>query len=223
MYRYDAVLFDMDGTLLDTLDDLAHALNLTLEEHKYPTHQKDDIAGFLGNGAQELIRNALPPYEDDAAVSQVLATFKQHYGRHCDRLTHPYPGILPMLSALDEAGIKLAIISNKTDAQVKQLAKTYFGSLIHTAIGSSESLPLKPAPDMLLAAIRELQVDPERALYIGDSHTDFEAAQNAELETILVRWGYEDPQTLSLLLPRFFVNDPAELPMLILQEQEDAL
>lgn len=221
MFRYNAVLFDMDGTLLDTVDDLTEALNQALLEHHFPTHDKSAVTGFLGNGAKQLIHRALPKTANDEAHQKVLHTFREGYGKNCDRLTRPYPGILSMLSALEEAGMKLAIISNKTDARVKHLTKSYFGSLIHTVIGSREGVPLKPAPDMLRLAMRELSVEPERTLYIGDSNPDYEAAQNAEVDVILARWGYGSPKALAQLEPLFFVNDPAELPMLILQEMED--
>jgi len=221
MFRYDAVLFDMDGTLLDTLDDITGALNHALAEHHYPTHSKEAVRGFIGNGAVRLIEKALPAYAQNGAVQTVLSAFKHSYGAQCERLTRPYSGVLSMLSALEEAGMKLAIVSNKPDPQVRQLTKAFFGSLIHTAIGNRDDLPRKPAPDMMLAAMDKLQVDPARVLYVGDSHTDFETAENAGVDVILARWGYEDPQALSLLSPLFFVSDPAELPMLILQEQED--
>ncbi|HPF88295.1 MAG TPA: HAD-IA family hydrolase [Candidatus Limiplasma sp.] len=221
MFRYDAVLFDMDGTLLDTLDDLTAALNAALAEHGFPAHSKETVMGFIGNGAYRLIQNALPAHTGDAVCAKVLATFKQHYAQHCDRLTRPYPGILSMLSALDEAGLKLAIISNKPDPQVQLLSKAFFGSLIHTAMGNRDDIPRKPAPDMLHLAMQALAVDPERTLYIGDSHVDFETAENAGIDIILASWGYENPKALRRLSPLFFVGDPAELPMLILQEQED--
>ena len=222
MFRYNAVLFDMDGTLLDSVEDITHALNLALEAHRYPTHDTAAVTTFIGNGTDTLIRKALPRHTDPAIAAGVLSDFKRHYTDRCDHFTHPYPGILSMLSALDEAGLKLAVVSNKTDSRVKQLVKTYFGSLIHVAVGNREGVPLKPAPDMLAIAMRELHTNPAHTLYIGDSQTDFEAAANAGTDVILVQWGYGDPETMSLLSPRFFSNDPAELPMLIFQEQEDA-
>lgn len=221
MFRYNTVLFDMDGTLLDSVEDITHALNKALEEHHFPTHDKKAVSTFIGNGSLQLVGRALPRHTDSAIMDSVHTAFKQYYDQFCDRFTRPYPGILSMLSALDEIGMKLAIISNKTDARVKQLAKSYFGSLIHVAIGSREGTPLKPAPDMLYLAMQELGTDPEHSLYVGDSHTDFEAARNARTDVILARWGYENPDTMSRLTPLFFACDPAELPMLILQEQED--
>jgi len=222
MFRYNAVLFDMDGTLLDSVEDITYALALALEAHHYPPYDKAAVTTFIGNGSKQLIRRALPKYTDSATVDAVLADFKRHYQERCDHFTQPYPGIISMLAALDEAGMRLAIVSNKTDSRVKQLTRAYFGSLIHVAVGSRTGVPLKPAPDMLALAMRELGVDPAHTLYIGDSQTDFEAASNAGIGVILAQWGYGNPNAMSLLSPLFFTNDPAELPMLILQEQEDA-
>jgi len=222
MFRYDAVLFDMDGTLLDTLDDLTDALNQALTEHRYPVYGRDTVRGFIGNGATQLIKRALPAHTESAEIERVLATFQTCYSRVEEAQTRPYPGILPMLTALDEAGMKLAIISNKSDPNVKRLTKSHFGSLIHIAVGSREGVPYKPAPDMLFHAMRQLQVEPERTLYIGDSPVDYNTAEHAGADCILARWGYGAPEAMDTLTPLFFVSDPAELPMLILQEEEDA-
>lgn len=221
MSRYDAVLFDMDGTLLDTLEDIRDALNQTLEEFHYPTHVADDVRRFIGNGARMLIRRALPEYTEEKTIETVLPVFQERYMRQASDKTRPYHGVLPMLTALDEAGLKLAIISNKDDNKVKHLTKEHFGSLIHVAIGMRSGVPRKPEPDMLHIALQKIGAAPERSLYIGDAPTDFLAAQNAGMDCILARWGYGNPKELSLLMPLFFAGDPAELPMLILQEQED--
>ncbi len=214
-------MFDMDGTLLDTVEDIRDALNQTLEEFGYPTHIVDDVRRFIGNGARELIRRALPDYTEKKTIETVLAVFQNRYMRQTSEKTRPYYGVLPMLTALDEAGLKLAIISNKDDGKVKRLTKEHFGSLIHVAIGMQDGVPQKPEPDMLHMALKQIGTLPERTLYIGDAPTDFLAAENAGMDCILARWGYGNPQDLSLLMPLFFAGDPAELPMLILQEQED--
>ncbi|HRX08247.1 MAG TPA: HAD family hydrolase [Candidatus Limiplasma sp.] len=221
MSRYDAILFDMDGTLLDTVDDIRDALNQTLEEFGYPTHVRDDVKRFIGKGAHELIRRALPDYAQASEIEAMLTVFRAQYKQRVNAKTHPFPGVLPMLTALDEAGLKLAIISNKSDDKVRQLAKEHFGSLIHIAVGAQDGIPMKPEPDMLNFALQRVGTTPERTLYIGDAPTDFLAAENAGMDCILVHWGYGDPRELSLLSPLFFAADPAELPMLILREQED--
>lgn len=216
MFRYDAVLFDMDGTLLDTADDITNALNQTLLERRYPTHGRDKVERFLGNGGYRLIQQALPEHTDGEEIEEVLTAYQALYDRQYNRLTRPFPGVLPMLTALGEAGLRMAIISNKGDLNVRRLTKAHFGGLIHTAVGARDGVPLKPAPEPLLIAMRELGVEPERALYIGDADTDFHAAQNAGVDCILARWGYGDPEALEPLSPLFFANDPAELPMMII-------
>ena len=133
MSRYDAVLFDMDGTLLDTIDDIQDALNHTLAEHEYPTHSKDAVKSFVGNGAYKLLERALPAFTEKATVGSLMNAYQRQYTQRMGEKTRPFQGVLPMLTALDEAGLKLAIISNKGDADVKQLTKEHFGSLIHVA------------------------------------------------------------------------------------------
>ncbi len=221
MSRYDAVLFDMDGTLLDTVDDIQSALNQTLEDFGHPTHVRDDVKRFIGSGAYELIRRALPSHTEESTVAAMLPVFRKHYMKHVSDKTNPFLGILPMLTALDEAGLKLAIISNKSDDKVKHLTKKHFGSLIHIAVGAREGVPSKPKPDLMLLALDKIDSIPQRTLYIGDAPTDLLAAENAGMDCILVRWGYTEPKELAKHTPLFFASDPAELPMLILQEQED--
>ena len=173
MFRYDAVLFDMDGTLLDTADDITDALNQTLMAHEYPTHDRSAVVTFLGNGSYRLMQRALPVHTTDTEIRQALAQYQQQYNAHQNQKTHPYTGVLPMLAALDEAGLKLAVISNKPDTNVKQLTKEHFGSLIHIAVGARDSMPLKPAADMLYHALQKLNVKHERSLYIGDCRHRF--------------------------------------------------
>ncbi|HPJ03782.1 MAG TPA: HAD family hydrolase [Candidatus Limiplasma sp.] len=216
MSRYDSVLFDLDGTLLDTMDDISGALNQTLSEHGFPTHGREAVKRFISNGGYQLMECALPAYTDGATVEKLLADYRLRYTRHVNDKTRPFQGVLPMLAALDEAGLQLGIISNKYDKYVKFLTKEHFGSLIRIAVGANPNIPLKPEPDMLQAAMRELGVAPERTLYIGDAPTDYQAALNADMDCILAQWGYGDSQALSLLSPLYFAGDPAELPTLIL-------
>lgn len=212
----------MDGTLLDTLDDIADALNLALREFGFPPRCKEEITGFLGDGSRNLLERALPPGTDEATLQKTLAVFRALYTGRSDLKTHPYPGVLPMLAALHRAGVRLAIISNKDDVKVKALSEAYFGDLIRVAIGTRAGVPIKPAADMPLLAMRELGAKPKRSVYIGDSHVDYQTAGNAGLDCILVHWGYGDPQTMAALSPLHFANDPAQLQDLILREQEDA-
>lgn len=208
----------MDGTLLDTLEDITAALNQALQNNGYPAHTNAQVATYIGSGSLQLIERALPKHTPAGEVLRIRAAYQQAYDQSQDLSTRPFPGILPMLTALEEAGVKLGIISNKGTANVKQLAKAHFGNLFHAVFGAQEDVPIKPAPDMLLAAMRKLQTEPEKTLYIGDAPVDFEAAQNAGTDCILVRWGYGDEKALNTLSPLFFASDPAELPMLILKQ-----
>ena len=138
MLRYDAVLFDMDGTLLDTLEDITAALNLALQENGYPTHTKAQVATYIGSGSLQLIERALPRHTAAGEVLRIRALYQQAYDRNQDFSTRPFPGVLPMLTALDEAGLALGIISNKGAANVQKLAKEHFGSLFHAVFGAQE-------------------------------------------------------------------------------------
>jgi phosphoglycolate phosphatase len=222
MLRYDAALFDMDGTLLNTLDDIVDALNRTLETFGYPARSGREIASYLGDGAYQLMQRALPAETDGAIAQQVLDAYLPLYEARQNIRTQPYPGVLPLLSALHEAGVKVAIISNKDDVNVKALADAHFGSLVQIAVGAQSGVPIKPAPDMLRLAMRELGVAPERTAYIGDSAVDYQAARNTGLDCVLVRWGYGDPRAMEKLAPEYVADDPAELPAILLREQEDA-
>lgn len=216
MYRYDAVLFDLDGTLLNTLDDLTDALNHTMRHLNHPTHTAEEVRSMVGNGVRKLIENALPDHaatETDAAVQE----FKRYYTAHCNVRTHPYEGVLEAMTALDEVGVKLAIVSNKNDEAVQALVHAYFGSLVDTAIGGREGFPRKPAPNMPLAALEAIGVEPERTLYVGDSDVDFQTALHTGMDCMLVGWGFRDPEMLQTLGAHYFVTDPAEMPALILQ------
>ncbi len=220
MRQYDAVLFDLDGTLLNTLEDLTRAVNHTLRLYGYPTLTADTVRSYVGNGVRNLIARALPGGKEDARMEEALAAFKQYYTTHCISRTQPYEGVLEALTALHEAGIKLAIVSNKNDEAVKTLSREFFGSLVHTAVGGQHGTPRKPAPDMPLLALDALDASPARALFVGDSDVDFATAQNIGMDCMLVSWGFRDADALSQLGARFFVTDPAEIPALILQAQE---
>jgi phosphoglycolate phosphatase len=220
MYQYDAVLFDMDGTLLNTLDDLTAAVNHTLRQYQYPTHTADEVREAVGNGVRRLIERLLPGGAADPHMEAALASFKHYYTEHCDVQTRPYAGVLEAVTALHEAGLKLAIVSNKNDEAVRALARTYFGTLVDVAIGGQEGVPRKPAPQMPHAALSALGAEPERTLFVGDSDVDMETAQNAGLDCMLVSWGFRDAAALAALKPRFLVADPAEMPALILQPVE---
>lgn len=221
MYQYDAVLFDLDGTLLDTLDDLTDAVNHTLRTFAYPTRGVEEVRAFVGNGVRKLIERVLPGGAADPNMEAALAEFKRHYTAHCNVRTHPYEGVVDALCALDEAGVKIAIVSNKNDEAVKALAHAYFGSLVSATVGGTEGVPRKPAPDMPLRALDALGAVAQRTLFVGDSDVDLQTALNTGMDCMLVSWGFRDRDWLASLHPRYLVEDAAEIPAVILQAAEE--
>ena len=222
MYR--AVIFDLDGTLLDTLDDLTDAVNHALSSVGLPCHTRDSIRLFVGNGVAKLIDRAVPSDCSEEVKAQVLALFKAYYSAHCRDKTKPYEGILPLLSELKRAGIKTAIVSNKYDGAVKALSDDYFGDLIHIAVGEreSEGIRKKPAPDTLLMALRSLDICcAEDTVYVGDSDVDIQTADAAHMPCISVSWGFRDKDFLLSHGAQVIVDTPAALRGMILPEGED--
>lgn len=189
---YQTVLFDLDGTLLNTLADLASSTNRALASRGFPARTVEEVRTFVGNGIKNLIDRAVPAGTDEAERAQVLAAFKEDYAAHCADETAPYEGILPMLEALRGCGVKTAIVSNKADFAVGLLAKQYFGDLIDLSRGERPEVPKKPAPDMLYAVMRELGADPATTLFVGDSDVDLDTAVNADIDVVLVDWGFRE-------------------------------
>ncbi len=222
MYQYEAVLFDLDGTLLNTLGDLTAAVNHTLRVFGYPAREEDEVRAFVGNGVRKLIEHLLPDGAQNPHMEAALAEFKRYYTEHCDLSTRPYEGVVDVLAALHEAGLRLAIVSNKNDEAVRALTRTFFGSLVSVAVGGRDGVPRKPAPQMPLAALEALGVAPERTLFVGDSDVDLETAQSVGMDCMLVSWGFRDEEALAQLAPRYLIRDPAEMPALILQSLEGA-
>jgi phosphoglycolate phosphatase len=217
MYRYDVVLFDLDGTLLNTLEDLTDAVNHTLRQFGYPPRTREEVRLSVGNGVRRLVERMLPQGAADPDMENALAAFKQYYTAHCNVHTHPYDGVVEAMAALCEAGVTLGIVSNKNDAAVKALAQAYFGSLVSVAIGGRDGVPRKPAPDMPLLALEALGATPERALFVGDSGVDAQTARNTGMDCMLVSWGFRTPEELAGLTVAYHAQDAAEIPALVLQ------
>ena len=201
-----AILFDLDGTLLNTLDDLADAVNATLIHFGCPERTTDEVRQFVGNGAERLIRLALPGKTDDPEVSAVLAYFQEYYATHAQIKTRPYDGVLEALTEIRKI-FPVAIVSNKPDRAVKILCRQYFGDTY--AIGQSSVLPRKPAPDMIHKAMEA--IDADRCIYVGDSEVDVLTAQNAGVPCLSVLWGFRDRQTLEKAGATCFCARPADL------------
>ena len=188
----DTVIFDLDGTLLNTLDDLADSVNAALRKNGLPERTTDEVRRFVGNGVLNLMRRAIPNGEDNPKFEQTYADFRAYYAQHCTDKTAPYPGIMALLAELSAQGYKLAVVSNKFDAAVKKLNEQYFAGLIPVAIGEKETVRKKPAPDSVFAAMEELQSDAAHSIYVGDSDVDIETAKNAGIPCISVTWGFRD-------------------------------
>ncbi len=209
--KYKTIIFDLDGTLLDTLDDLTNATNYALATFGYPTRAKDEVRAFVGNGIKKLIERALG--EHSAHTDEVLETFKTYYGAHCADATKPYDGVLEMLGSLQAEGIRTAVLSNKADFAVKKLANEYFDGLLLAAVGENEGAGIrkKPAPDSLFAVMRELNATRESTLYVGDSEVDIQTATNAGVDCLCVTWGFRDRDFLRAQGGRAFIDHPMEL------------
>lgn len=192
MRTFDTVIFDLDGTLLNTLEDLTDAVNAALTAGGYPVRTIEEVRRFVGNGIGKLIRRALPEGTPDTDFEKVLADFKEYYGIHCNDKTRPYPGVPKLLTRLKAEGYRLAIVSNKADFAVKELRDIYFADTVEVAIGEREGIRRKPAPDTVEQALRELGSDSGRAVYVGDSDVDIETARNAGMPCISVTWGFRE-------------------------------
>lgn len=195
-----AVIFDLDGTLLNTLEDLTGSTNAALQQYSYPTRTIDEVRRFVGNGVKLLMLRALgiEKPEDNADFEDIFAAFRAHYAEHSNDHTRPYDGVLELMERLRDAGIEMAIVSNKLDVAVKQLNEIYFSEYISVAIGENEAAGVrkKPAPDTVYAALRELGVTAEESIYIGDSEVDLATAKNSGLPCISVLWGFRDKECL---------------------------
>lgn len=193
----NTVIFDLDGTLLDTLEDLTDSVNHALRKSHFPERTIEEVRNFVGNGVAKLIERVVPGGKDAPLYEETLLTFKEYYALHCKDKTKPYEGIMDMLDSLCKEGFKLAIVSNKFDAAVKELSSLYFGDRILAAIGESEKVRKKPAPDTVYQALGELSADAGQAVYVGDSDVDIQTAANVPMPCISVTWGFRDRQRLT--------------------------
>lgn len=213
---YSAVVFDLDGTLLDTLDDLWAAVNAALREFSLPTRTREEVRGFVGNGIVKLMERSVGQAEKEL-FDGALEAFKRYYGAHCEDNTKPYEGIVELLSTLKAKGIRTAVVSNKADFAVKKLAKGYFDGLLEYAVGENEEAGIrkKPAPDSLLAVMQSMGAGTDSTVYIGDSEVDIQTAKNAGVDCISVTWGFKDRAFLIENGATLFADTPKEILSLI--------
>ena len=211
MNRYDTVVFDLDGTLLNTLDDLADAVNYVMRMNHYPERTVDEVRHFVGIGIRRLMELATPESVTGEAFESVFEEFKNYYTEHCQIKTCAYEGIMSLLERLYALGYEMAIVSNKNHAAVCELNEIYFKKYIKVAIGQQDGIQKKPAPDTVLQALKELGKEKDTAIYVGDSEVDFLTAQNTGMDCALVTWGFRTREELSEFTPTAWADHPEQL------------
>jgi len=209
--KYQLAIFDLDGTLLNTLDDLADSVNYIMGLFGHPTRTLNEVRSFVGNGIRKLIERSAPKDTPEEEIDRMFEAFKEYYGVHCADKTKPYEGIMELLTDLQKQGVKLAVVSNKADYAVKALCEQYFPGYFDEAVGERAGIARKPAPDTVNEVLKNLQIDKSQAVYIGDSEVDVQTAQNAEMDCIAVNWGFRDKEVLEEAGAETIVSTPAEL------------
>ena len=211
MKKYDTVIFDLDGTLLNTLEDLADAVNFVMRANEYPERTIEEVRCFVGNGIRRLMELAVPEGVSEDTFENVFEQFKSYYTDHCQIKTRAYEGIMELLEKLYTDGVSMAIVSNKNHAAVCELNEIYFKKYIEVAIGQKDGIRKKPAPDTVLQALKELGKEKKSAIYVGDSEVDFLTAQNTGMDCVLVTWGFRTTEELGVYEPTAFIEKPEQL------------
>lgn len=215
MKKYDTVIFDLDGTLLNTLEDLTDSVNFALSLYGYPCRKIEEIRRFVGNGVARLIELSIPDGTNNPQYEKCLADFRSHYSKNMQNKTNAYKGIMELLEQLSKENYKIAIVSNKFDMAVKELNQVYFGKYIKVAIGESENVSKKPAPDTVFKALRELGSNANKAVYVGDSEVDVKTAKNSGIVCIGVTWGFRNRKVLEQKGANYIIDKPQELLKII--------
>lgn len=220
MKRYSAVVFDLDGTLLNTLYDLTEGVNHTMSGMNCPPHTVAEVKSFVGNGILKLIERSLPEkMRTEKNISAAYEIFTAFYGKHCADRTVPYAGIPEMLTVLRQEGIPMSVVSNKDEGASRVLCKRFFGDIFDTVIGGRRDLPRKPAPDGVGEALKAMGADKRRTLYVGDSDVDIATARNAGMDCVSVTWGFRERDMLEKLSPDYMADNAKELLNVILQNE----
>lgn len=209
--KYTIAIFDLDGTILNTLEDLADSTNYALKTCGYPERTMDEVRQFVGNGIRKLMERAVPEETPVEEIDRVHETFTAHYKVHCADKTRPYDGIMELLQNLKKDGCKLAVVSNKADYGVQELCKQYFDGIFDFAVGEREGIRKKPAPDSVNEVLKTLGCSRDRAVYIGDSDVDIQTAANAQMDHIIVEWGFRDVPFLIAKGAKVLVEKPEEI------------
>lgn len=214
--KYSLAIFDLDGTILNTLEDLKRSLNFALRSCRLPPRSLNEVRRFVGNGIGRLIERGLPIGTPADQMQEVLTVFHAHYEVHCADHTQPYTGIPELLCALRAGGVQTAVVSNKADYAVQTLCRQYFDGLFDRCAGVREGQRHKPFPDTVEQVLTSLQVPKKNAVLIGDSDVDVQTAQNAGLDFIGVSWGFRDRTVLAKAGAKRIVDSPADLKNLLL-------
>ena len=221
MKTITTVIFDLDGTLLNTLEDLHAATNYALEQYHYPTKSIEDVRKAVGNGVAKLIERVIPDGVQNPDYEPCLAVFKEYYSEHLQDRTAPYPQIPELLDTLKQEGRHTGIVSNKFDTAVKNLKEDYFADVIQVAIGESANVRKKPAPDCVYQAMKELECTADQTIYVGDSDVDVATAHNSGLPCIGVTWGFRDEGVLQEAGADYIIHHPLELPDVLRQIEQE--
>jgi phosphoglycolate phosphatase len=205
------VIFDLDGTLLYTLEDLKNSVNFALEKNNFPTRTLNEVREFVGNGIESLMRSASPEGISEEAFYKCFCDFKEYYKIHSEDNTKEYDGITDVLKALKANGFLLAVVSNKADFAVNTLCKKYFPGLLDCAIGERDGIKRKPCPDSVNEVLKEFAVDKEKCFYVGDSDVDVKTANNAGVRCIACTWGFRSKVVLERENPEYIIDSPKEI------------
>lgn len=209
--KYNTVIFDLDGTLLNTLEDLADCVNHTMKVFGYKERTIEEVRNFVGNGIGMLVKRAVPDYVSDEQYETVFEEFKKYYTDNCQVKTKPYDGILPLIKQLHDMGVKIGIVTNKNQMAVNELNKKYFSGIINVAVGDNGIRERKPSTEPIAEALKLLGSKAEDTIYVGDSEVDVATAENSKLFGVYVTWGFRDKKQLEAVGGERFIDKPQEL------------
>jgi len=215
MCKINTVIFDMDGTVLDTLEDLTTSMNYVMDAFGFPSHTNEEYRLVFGNAIRYALEHTVPEGTPPEVIDRMIPVFKEHYDKHCLDKTRPYEGIIPLMKQLKARGFKMAIVSNKIDSAVRELNERFFSEAVNVVIGERPGLKRKPAPDMVIQAMNDLKSLPGESIYIGDSEVDLATAKNSGLPCISVLWGFRDKAYLKETGASVFAETPKELLLLL--------
>ena len=222
MRKYDTIIFDMDGTLLNTIEDIADCVNYILKKYGYLEKTYNQIRNYVGNGSERLMEQALPKGRNNPDFEKCLKEYIHYYLENNNNKTSPYEGIMELLEELTQKNYKIAIVSNKNDDNIKELNKIYFSDYIKTAIGESKDVKRKPAPSMVFNAMKELKSNIGNSVYVGDSEVDIDTAKNAGIVCVSVCWGFRDKKFLEMHGAEYLIDEPYELLEFLGEENANA-